>query len=458
MRQGIFMSALFLLTVCSSQLLAESKGKSKSVRGADVASIVAPFIEAGDFMGVVGVQAGDEPASLWAFGDASVELGVANKIDSIFMIGSISKQFTAAAILLLEQDGKLNTGQKVGEYLPGFAHGEGISVEQLLTHTSGVADIYSLDSFGESHGQADDFAAVITEIGAQPLTLEPGSGFSYSNGGYAVLAAIIERVSGTSYSDFLQQRIFAPLGMKDSSDGEPGPVRAGRVSGYDPWGSDQLAPAVPVSYAYLKGSGSLWSTAADLLTWSKALHGGRLLADEQYDKLTTDYGSGYGYGVSIFSRFGRDTIGHDGRVSGFSSDLAWYAEEAMAVVVLGNVQSVARDLIRRQVAAAVFDEKVEAPVPLEYADPPGDIHSYAGAYSFGPGFVVYTELAAGGRLMARANAGGWSELVPLRDGTWFSRMLYARVRFEKDENGKVQRLLWGNGDGAPVGVRTDGSD
>ncbi len=413
---------------------------------------VTPFVEARDFMGVVAVGRDTAPPILRAYGEASVELGAPHSPDHAFMIGSVSKQFTAAALLLLAEDGALDLDAPVRRYLPEFRH-EAVTLHQLLTHTAGVLDVYSLPRFGASEGRSGEFAAVVADLSAAELAFPPGTGYAYSNGGYTLAAAVIERVSGMPYGEFVARRIFEPLGMHASGDHRPAPAIRGRVPGYDPWGARELTPAPAVAPAYLIGSGSLWATAADLLTWAAALHGGAVLSDESYARMTRDHGSGYGYGVSVFERFGRPVVGHDGRVSGYASDLARYVDDRLTVAVLGNVQSVARDQIRRRVAAVVLGEPLPpVDIPSLAAEPPVALDELSGVYAFGPGFEV-TVAERDGRLMARANQGGWSELVATVDGSWFSRMLYATVRFGRDDAGRVDRLLWGAGDGAPVGVR-----
>ncbi len=418
-----------------------------------IEEIVAPYVTASDFMGVVAIQRDGEAPLILPYGLASVELNVPHAATDVFMIGSVSKQFTAAAILLLEEDGLLRVNDPVSKYLPNFMPGVQITIEQLLTHTSGVADVYSLERFGVSAGQAGTFADVIGDLSRMELTHSPGSAYAYSNGGYSVLAAIIERTTGTTYGEYLDRRIFEPLSMSSSRHDSPEPAVANRVPGYDPWGADELAPVLPVSAAYTTGSGSIWSSAADLLVWSSALHGGRLLSDSAYAKLTRDYGHRYGYGVSVFQRFGRNVIGHDGRVAGYASDLARYLEDRVTVVILSNVQSVARDEIRQRVAAAVFGEPYKVSPPRVFLDRgAASLAELVGVYSFGPGFDVSITVSDG-RLLARANQGGYSELIPMSETEWFSRMLYTTVRFGRDEAGRIERLIWGPGDRAPVGNR-----
>jgi CubicO group peptidase (beta-lactamase class C family) len=421
---------------------------------AEIDRVVSPYVSAGDFMGVIGIQRDNEPPLLVSYGLASIELAAPHGAKSRFLIGSISKQFTAAAILLLEQDGKLKTNDRVQLHLPDFKPEAPITIEQLLTHTSGVADVYSLSRYRETSGQGGSLEDVLRDLNSMDLNHGPGSTFAYSNGGYSVLAAIIERTSGLSYGDFLLDRIFNPLGMTSTSHDGAAPATPNKAAGYDPWGVRALVPVTPPSPAFTTGSGSLWSSASDLLTWNSALHGGRLLTSASYTKLTRDYGFSYGFGVSVFNRFGREVIGHDGRITGYASDLARYLNEQVSIVVLSNVQSVARDEIRRLVAAVVFDEVIDIPDGREFSGRLSDdsLAELAGVYSFGPSFDV-TISFKDGRLLARANEGSESELLPLADGAWFSRVLYATVRFGRNDTGEINQLIWGDGNNAPIGNR-----
>lgn len=447
-----FILALSILGSFALSSTAQDMEGSNSLE-TQIDALVAPYVASGDFSGVVGVRRDGEAPLMLSYGLASVELQVQHKASDVFMIGSISKQFTAVAILMLEQDGLLQTDDLVREHLPAFPHGAQITIEQLLTHTSGVADIYSLQQFGETGGHSGTLEEVIGELGRMPLTHTPGSTFSYSNGGYAILASIIEQVSGVSYGLYLDRHIFTPLGLAHTAHDEPGPASMNRVPGYDPWGAYDLTATKPVSPNYTIGSGSLWSSARDLLIWGEALHTGQVVNESMYEKLTHDYGHSYGYGVSVFRRFGRAVAGHDGRVAGYASDIARYLDEEVTIVILSNVQSVARDEIRRQVAAAVFGESYTVtPQRLERPELTTDLSEFVGTFQFGPGFEVSVS-AGGGRLLIRANQGGTSELIPISEAAWFSRMLFATVRFGRDDADVVDRLIWGLNDEAPVGNR-----
>jgi len=435
------------ITVASAQ-----SDETEAHLRARIDKAVAPYLEAHDFMGVIGVGSPDSEPLIIPYGLASVELSAEHSKSSIFMIGSISKQFTAAAIMLLEEDGALKTTDLLSEHLPDFPNAERVTLEQLLIHTAGIADVYNLPVFGETAGLSGEFADTVEKLGQAGFTHAPGAQYAYSNGGYVLLAAVIESAAHMSFGDFLQERIFAPLAMKNTAHSGPSQAIKNRTYGYSPWGAEELSPEYPLATAFSTGPGSIWSTALDMLIWADALHSGRLLSRKSYAKMVRDYGNGYGYGISVFSRLGRKTIGHDGRVFGFAGDLARYVDDRITVVVLSNVESVARDEIRYRVAAEIFGEEYTMPDVRTYRDANVDKPTLVGVYSFGPDFRVQISLEED-RLLARANEGAASELVYTGNGEWFSRMLYARVCFRKNANGVVDELVWGCGDGAPIGRR-----
>ena len=210
LNRTLLAAALGVLSVASAG--AETPG-SEGLR-AEIDRLVAPYLEAGDFMGVIGFQRDGEEPRLYAYGRASVELDVAHTVAGEFRIGSISKQFTAAAILLLEEDGRLTVGDRVGEHLASFGHPE-VTIEQLLTHTSGIADVYSLDRFGATAGQGGTFEEVVDDLGRADLTHAPGTAYAYSNGGPSLAGDA--HASEEHLLDVLQcacLRGMAPKGLK----------------------------------------------------------------------------------------------------------------------------------------------------------------------------------------------------------------------------------------------------
>ncbi len=447
-----------ILAVLAALLVSVTPGRTQTLDGdleVLIGDALQPYVAARDFMGVVAIGRDGHSPVIVSRGSSDLGVSRPHKPDGVFRIGSVSKQFTAVGILLLAEAGDVGLNAPVSEYLPGFPRGDGFTIHQLLTHTAGVADVYSLPGLRDGEAGRKTLQDVVGELADAGLVSMPGEGFAYSNGGYSLLAAIIERVSGMSYGDFLEQRVFAPLQLESTSHSLRRIEPARRVTGLVPQGTDRLTSAPALAEAYLTGSGSLWSTADDLLRWAEALHNGDLLAEASYRQMIRDHGAGYGYGMSVFRRLGRDVIGHDGRVSGYASDLATYVNDGLHVVVLSNVESVARDEIRVRLAAAALGMAMPEASAREFVDGIAAPVDATGSYSFGPSLTVQVFIDRG-RLLARANSGAASELVPLTTERWFSRMLYTEVCFGRGDDGAVDTLLWGCSESGPVGQRIDG--
>ncbi|MBT8103091.1 MAG: beta-lactamase family protein, partial [Gammaproteobacteria bacterium] len=215
-----------------------------------------------------------------AAGMANLELAVPMEPDHVLRIASITKQFTAAAILLLQDRGLLDVADDISQYLPDFpTQGEHITIARLLSHTSGVFSFTDIPGYW--HGdliRTDRSVGEMIELFAdQPMRFSPGTDFSYSNSGYTLLGAIIERVSGKTYAEFLRTEVFEPLGMDDTQYGGRHVVER-RASGYEGH-ENQYFNALPISMTHPHAAGALLSTVDDLARWNTALFGGRLLSD-----------------------------------------------------------------------------------------------------------------------------------------------------------------------------------
>ena len=418
--------------------LAAAGSASDSLR-IQIERIVAPYVSLGDFSGAILVAERGQVLFSGGFGMADFELGVPNDPSTRFMIGSVSKQFTAAGVLLLEVEGRLKVNDPLSKFVPDYPRGDEISLHHLLTHTSGVPDIYTLDAYATLRYADPSLADIVALFRDEPLDFDPGSQYSYSNSGYVLLAYIVELVSGSNYAAFVRDRIFRPLGMNDSGALEDRGIVPGLATGYDPVGQTNLRRAIQVAPALVTGAGSIYSTTEDLLRWDRALYTTALLPDSSRAKMMTDYGSRYGYGVSVFERFGEPVIEHDGRLPGYACDFARYLDSKTVVIVLANIQSAMRDRLRDDIAAILHGE----------APPNRDIRQaqdvtvnasrlavVAGIYDFGPHFFVAVRNESD-CLYLRANQGEESEFFPVARDEFFSRALYAGAKFEFDENGNA---------------------
>ncbi len=271
---------------------------------------------------------------------ASVEFNIPATPETVFEIGSVSKQLTAAGILLLMEDGKLNLDEKISKYLPNTpATWEKVTVRNLLTHTSGIKSYSSLEGFNLSKRlkQAD----FIKALAPYPLDFETGTNYIYSNSGFNLLAFIIESVSGKSYWEFMRERIFNPLGMTKTADRDPQFIISNRATGYE-WRDNRLVGR-DYELTDLFGAGSIVSTVLDLAKWDAALRNDTLLKKEtkaeMWKPLIFNDGKTYPYGLGwrISEIRGHKLIAHSGQTAGFGASVSRFVDDDLTVIALTNL-------------------------------------------------------------------------------------------------------------------------
>lgn len=273
------------------------------------------------------------------YGSASLEFNVPVTSDTVFEIGSVSKQMTAAGIMLLVEDGKVGLDEKISRYLPGTPDAwRDVTVRHLLTHTSGIKSYSSLDGFALlKRLKVDGFIKLLAPY---PLEFPVGDRNIYSNSGFTLLAYIIESASGMSYMDFVQTRIFRPLGMTKTTDRDPQFIVKNRAVGYE-WNGTRYEGR-NWDLTDLKGAGSIISTIGDLVKWNAALSGTAFLKPsskaEMWKQFTFNNGklSPYGFGWRISNIRGHKLIGHTGQTSGFGAANFRYVDDKVTVAVLTN--------------------------------------------------------------------------------------------------------------------------
>ena len=437
------MKYLLLFILLFSIDLAHSQDISKLIN-----EYATSYVNTGDFSGCILITKKGNVIYENSFGYANHSFKVPNAKHTRFKIGSVSKQFTAAAILLLEQEGVLNTADTLSKFFPNNNNAGKITIEQLLTHTSGIADIYNIPDFNKLSCQKKNIADLSMMVLEAELDFEPGSQYQYSNGGYALLAQIIQSKSGVSFQEYLTENIFNPLKMNDTGHNQGNEVIPNLAIGYDPLGYDAVKITDFLDPELLKGSGSLYSTTHDLQVWINAIKDRTLLSIDSYEKLLKDYGHSYGYGISVYTSFDKEVFGHDGRVNGYIADYLHYKEADITVIILGNIQTGVSDFFRRDIAAIVFDKEYQTrakSIPSEKSTSP-DNKNVVGVYAFGPNFKVHVEEIEGS-IQARANEGGYSELILLEDGRFFNRTLYSYIEFVPNGQGGILKIIWTNNDG-----------
>jgi CubicO group peptidase (beta-lactamase class C family) len=299
------------------------------------------------FMGMVAVARDHQIIFQRGYGYANLQSKIPFTADTRFRIGSLTKQFTAAAILLLQQDGKLKTSDPISRfYANAPAAWSKITLRNLLTHTSGIQDIdFGLVSKNSLHTPED----LMKGIPEKPLEFQPGTKSEYTNIDFMLLGRVIEQVSGEPYCRFLQDRIFSPLELTETACDTPDPTshtrypgpdtlapRPDRAIGYRPSANGPV-PVEIYALTTLTGAGNLDSSPRDLIRWTEALHGGKVISLASYKEMTTPFLDDFGYGLVIDSEDGVSDISHNGTVDGFFSALDYIPQTKTTVVVLSTL-------------------------------------------------------------------------------------------------------------------------
>jgi len=408
-----------LANTCSAQIPADR-----------LQQVVQPYVEAQMFMGSVLVAKGGKIVFSKGYGMADLEWDVPNFPTTRFNIASMTKQFTAASIFLLEDRGKLKTDDLVKKYLPDApASWDKITIYHLLTHTSGISD----DGAKYEPGTPDKLV-----FNDKPLSFQPGERWAYTNLGYIVLGYLIERISGQTYEDFVRDYIFKPLGMNDSGMFSFVTVIPRRASGYWP-GSNGIENAARPDARIGFSSGSLYSTTEDLFRWDEALFGGGLLSAASLRKMTMPFRSNYACGLHVNRVNGHLTIEHDGNNIGFNSDMAYYPEDRIAVIVLANLNGTVTGELTRALAAVALGETPPTPsIHKEILLSKEILARYAGTYQF-PHYSLQM-VPEGNHLLVEFDNGGTLPVFPESETRFFSKPWPTQFEFSKGDDGKFTVL------------------
>lgn len=316
------------------------------------------------FMGSVLVARGEEMLLSKGYGMANLEHSIPNTSHTLFRIASLTKQFTATAILKLQEENLLDVNNSLATYLPDYPKGKQITIHQLLNHTAGIPSFTSFEDFKAKKRMVWKLDELIAWFSDCPLDFTPGERYSYSNSGYAVLTKIIEIVSNLTYADYLHYNIFTPLGMTDSGYDRTSTILPNRAAGYTFTGEEyQNADFIDMSIPL--GAGGLYSTVEDLDKWSRSLDTDAVLSEASKNAMFAptievpneeNEPTYYGYGWKIDRQHNRGRVFHEGVIDGFSTYFARYPEERITVVVLSNLFLSPVAKIVKALAAIVFGE------------------------------------------------------------------------------------------------------
>lgn len=381
------------------------------------------------------------------FGLADVKEKAPITTETKFRIGSVTKQFVAAAIMKLSEEGKLAIGDPLAKYFPDLPNAKEITLKNLLTHTSGLASYTERGDFFGGVTKPIEPAALIASMQKDKPEFAPGTKFKYCNSGYFLLGEIVAKVSGKSLADYLRSALFEPLGMKDTGIYVNANPPAGAAKGYAV-ANDKSTPALDWDMSWAGGAGAIYSTVGDLFRWTEALHAGRVVNAASLKEMTTPYPlppdvdpSSYGFGLVISDFEGLPAVWHNGGLQGWSSNVVWLPGQKVVLVALANAMpprpSLEPAVITRQMAKHFLaDEIAKLPKPVEDKSvDPKTFTAYVGHYDYMNAILAVT--VENDHLYAQLTRQERYEIFPQAKDEFFWKITPAHVEFLRNDKGEV---------------------
>ncbi|MFC0774719.1 serine hydrolase [Terrimonas alba] len=363
---------------------------------------------------------------------------IRNDRNSIFQIGSITKQFTATILLKLQEGKKLNTTDKLSKYFPAYPNGDSITLEHLLTHTSGI------------YSYTDDRAFMSTEVAKpsnrekmmalfkdKPLQFSPGSKWQYSNSAYMLLGYIIEDVTKMPYEQAVRKYIFNPLHMDHSGFDFTHLANKEKAIGYFRLTDDTNIPAPIVDSSVSYAAGAIYSTTGDLYKWHLSLQANTIMSKSSKQKAYTAVKNNYGYGWVTDSSAGKRTIGHGGGIHGFNSNMVSIPDDNTCIILLANVANPHLDKITKSILAILYDKPYELPKEKKSISlPPDVLKQYIGVYDLSPQLII-TVSFENGKLIGKPEGQEALQLHPEKEDQFFLKGVEAQINFYRNEKKEI---------------------
>ena len=422
--------------------LATTQHSVAQTKSEEMKRIINEYLTNKQFMGTVLVAEADHIILNRGYGYANLEWNIPNTPETKFRIASLTKQFTAASILLLEEKGKLKTTDAITKYFPDAPESwKKITIFNLLNHSSGIPDFTAFPEFKSFQLSPTTPTNTIDLFKNKPLSFLPGEKVSYSSSGYILLGALIEKITGKSYGSFVIDNIFLPLNMINSGYESNTDIISRRATGYT-YGATGMINAAYSNMSVPYAAGALYSTTEDLLKWQRALFSKKILSATSLQKMITPYKDDYALGLFVSNNKGRTLIQHTGNISGFDTSISFYPDKKVTLVILGNVNSYAVDEISEALSAIAHNEKPEPHVIRNEIDVPTTVlKKYIGSYELSRS-VDMTIWLEGNHLMSQVSTD--SESTPLFAETetrFFTKPIDAQIEFFENEQHTITHLV-----------------
>nr|MBA3285763.1 serine hydrolase [Nitrosopumilus sp.] len=356
-----------------------------------------------------------------------------NDPNSIFQIYSITKTFTSTVILKLVELRKLSLSDKLNKFYPEFPKGDSITIEHLLTHTSGIYDYTHGNNMPDQTEKS-----FITFIETKPLDFSPGTNWSYSNSGYWLLGFIIKKVTGMSYEEAVAKYIFKPLQMTHSGFDFKNFSSKYKTTGYEIFSDEVKKEAIVYDPPGPFAAGAIYSTVGDLYKYHTGLQQYKLLKKETLNKAYTPYKNEYGYGWMIRSLYEKTIVSHSGGAAGYRSNFIRIPEDDVCIVLLDNTENANLEPLARKIIDILYDKPYK--IPFEIKVNKQVLGKYVGAYSVNPTFTMYITID-NGKLAAQASGQQKTILLAEKENYFFAEEANGFLEFPKDDSGAYNELV-----------------
>ena len=375
------------------------------------------------------------------YGYKNVENKESNESETIFQIGSITKQFTSTVILKLEEEGKLLLTDKISKYFPDFPDGNRITVYNLLTHTSGIFNYTNDGEFMKSEAlKPTTESKIIALFKDKKLDFEPNSKYNYSNSNYMLLGYIIQKVTGKPYENVVREYIFNPLQMTKSGFDFVRLNDPNKATGYFAIGENITQKSTLVDSSVSFAAGAIYTTSGDLFKWHSGLLSNKIVKRETIEKAFTPFKSKYGLGWNIDSLNGKKVLAHGGGIFGFNANFVRIEQDDISIVLLNNVGNPKLSDITKDIFSILYDKPYKIPkVKKEIKVDEEILKKYIGTYEIVPQFKINVTVESG-TLQAQATGQPKFELFAEKDNYFFVKVVEAEVEFVNNEKGETELL------------------
>ncbi len=408
-----YIVSLFILAAATSSVTAQDLPQKLD-------ELVSAFAKNETFNGTVLVAQKGEILLRKGYGYKNAAKKEMNDGNTIFQIGSITKQFTAAVILRLQEKKKLSIHDKLSKYFPALRFADSVTIENLLSHTAGIYNYTNNGDFMNTEAvkpaSQEKLFALFKD---KPLEFQPGSKFSYSNSGYILLGYIIERVTGKPYEKVMHEMVFTPLQMVHSGFDFVALQTPDKATGYYSLGKSGSTPAPVVDSTASFAAGAIYTSVSDLYKWDRSLYTEKIISKASLKDAYTPRKSKYGFGWGIDTSYGKPVYKHSGGIFGFSTDIVRVPDEDICIILFDNKGDGALDKIADGLNAILHNKPYDIPKErTEIAVDAAVLKQYTGEYELAPNFILTVSLEEG-KFMIQATGQGKAELFAEKDDFFF---------------------------------------